>query len=96
MVAFVPEYLCGTAPWFYRIPFTQQQLELLQTDAHYHIRYAVILSTPNIVFFVKIRQTVYHGGKSYFLVLPDPFLRVGVTFFCMSTLTEICPFMLFI
>ena len=66
MVAFVLDYRCGTAPGLHRIPFTQQQQELLQTDSNYHIQCTVILSTLNIVFFARIRKTGYQGWKSHF------------------------------
>ena len=40
--------------------------EVLQIDADYHIMYTLILSIQNVVFFARIRQKKFWGGKSYF------------------------------
>ena len=56
----------GQLRGFTGFPFTPQQLELLQTDSDYHIQCTLILSTLNIVFFARIRQTEYLGRKPCF------------------------------
>ena len=40
--------------------------EVLQIDAQYHIQCTMILSIQNVVFFARIRQKIFWGGKSYF------------------------------
>jgi hypothetical protein len=45
--------VAGVLRYHTGFPFAPQQQELLQTDAHYHIMYTIILSIQNVVLFAK-------------------------------------------
>jgi hypothetical protein len=53
MVAMFLNTAAGQLRYRTGFPFAPQQQALLQTDAHYHIMYSVILSIQNVVLFAK-------------------------------------------
>jgi hypothetical protein len=66
VVAFVPDYRCGTAPEYHWIPFLSTTVPAIANRST--LPYTVYSNSVNTkcCVFARIRQTGYLGGKSYF------------------------------